>query len=84
MPDVAPAGNVREADTTAAAVLLLDKLTTIPPVGAGPLRETVPVDAAPPTTEVGLSVSDVTVGGLMVRVDVLETVPCVAVTVAVA
>ena len=43
----------------AAAVLLLDRVTVAPPVGAGPLRVTVPVDPDPPITVVGLTESDV-------------------------
>jgi hypothetical protein len=48
---LAPAGTVTEAGTATAA-LLLDKLTTAPPEGAGPLKRTVfPVVDAPPVTE---------------------------------
>jgi FlaG/FlaF family flagellin (archaellin) len=46
------------AGTVAAEVLLLDNETTAPPVGAGALRVTVPVDVLPPTTLVGLSVNE--------------------------
>ena len=34
---------------------LLDRETTLPPSGAGPVRVTVPVDWVPPTTEEGLT-----------------------------
>src|SRR5439155_1246031 len=54
---VAPAGTVTLAGTVAAAVLLLASVTTIPPLGAAPLRVTVPCDVPPPVTLVGLSVS---------------------------
>ena len=55
---LAPAGTVTLAGTAATPGLLLERETTAPPVGAGPLRVTVPVeDCAPPTTLVGLSVS---------------------------
>jgi hypothetical protein len=50
---VAPAATVTDAGTWAAAVLLELRETTAPPVGAGPLRVTVPVEGLPPTTEVG-------------------------------
>ena len=53
---VAPAGTVTFAGTVAAAVLLLDSVTTAPPAGAALVRVAVPVDAFPPTTLVGLSV----------------------------
>jgi hypothetical protein len=50
---VAPAATVTDVGTWAAAVLLEVRETTAPPVGAGPLRVTVPVEGLPPTTEVG-------------------------------
>ncbi len=34
--------------------LLLDRVTTVPPVGAGPVRVTVPVEELPPVTLAGL------------------------------
>ncbi len=49
---VAPAATVTLAGTVADA-LLLDKLTTAPPVGAALLSVTVPVEVPPPVTEVG-------------------------------
>jgi hypothetical protein len=55
VPEVLPAGTVMEAGTVAAAVLLLCKETVAPPVGAGPVRVTVPVELAPPDTEVGFN-----------------------------
>ena len=56
---VAPSGTVTLGGTVAALVLLLESETTAPPVGAGPLSVTVPVeDCAPPTTVVGLSVRE--------------------------
>ena len=55
---VAPAATVRLAGTEACAELLLEMLTTEPPAAAGPLRVTVPVEALPPTTDVGLSEID--------------------------
>ena len=50
---VAPAGTVTVLGTVATFVLLLLRLTTNPPDGAGPLRVTVPVLLLPPTTLVG-------------------------------
>ena len=58
----APAGIVR-LDGTLAAKLLLESATLAPPAGAGALRVTVPIDDCnPPTTLVGFTVSEVTVG----------------------
>jgi hypothetical protein len=59
--DVLPAGTVTLFGTVAAAVLLLERVTTEPPVGAATLSRTVPVELFPPTTEVGLNVNDVRV-----------------------
>ena len=53
-----PAGTVTLAGTVATPVLLLERETTAPPLGAGPLRITVPVEDVPPVTLVGFSVSD--------------------------
>ena len=53
---VAFAATVTLAGTCAAAVLLLDKVTTAPPAGAGPVRRTVPVEEVPPTTDAGFTV----------------------------
>jgi hypothetical protein len=61
---LAPAATVTLAGTVAAAVLSLERGTAAPPVGAGPLRVTVPVeDWAPPVTLVGFRVSEERVGG---------------------
>lgn len=61
------AATVTEAGTVAADVLLLERDTTAPPVGAGPLSVTVPVELAlPPTTVVGDRLTDCATGGLMV------------------
>ena len=67
-----PPGTVTLAGTLAAP-LLLERVTCAPPVGAGPLSVTVPVeDCTPPTTLVGFSVSEATVGGVTVsEADVL-------------
>src|SRR5437588_240525 len=61
-----PAGTVTMAGTLAAP-LPLERVTCAPPAGAGPLSVTVPVeDCTPPTTLVGFSVSEATVGGVTV------------------
>ena len=52
---LAPAATVTLAGTIAAAVLSLIRETAAPPVGAGPLRVTVPVEGDPPVTLIGLS-----------------------------
>ena len=65
---VALAATVTLAGTWAAAVLLLDNVTTAPPVGAGPLSVTVPVDMFPPSTDVGFRLMELrVVGGVTVR-----------------
>ena len=52
---LAPAATVTLAGTVAAAVLPLIRETAAPPLGAGPLRVTVPIEGDPPVTLVGLS-----------------------------
>ncbi len=60
---VAPAATATLDGTLAAAVLLLDSATTAPPDGAAPLSVTVPVeDCTPPTTLVGFTESEESVG----------------------
>src|SRR5437879_13100814 len=67
----APAGTVTLAGAAAAPGLLLERETTAPPLGAGPLRVTVPVeDCVPPITLVGLSVSEIGRASCRERVDV--------------
>ena len=51
------AGTVTVAGTAATDVLLLDKLTTAPPVGAAAASVTVPVDEVPPFTVSGLTIT---------------------------
>ena len=55
---VLPLDTVTVAGTPAAAVLLLNRDTTAPPVGAGPLKVTVPVEPVPPATEDGFTVTE--------------------------
>jgi hypothetical protein len=63
---VAPAATAMLAGTVATDVLLLERVTWAPPVGAGALSVTVPVeDCEPPTTLVGFTerAESVAVGG---------------------
>jgi len=66
-PTFWPADIVTEPGTVAAELLLV-KLTTVPPVAAGPLRVTVPVEAPPPRTELGLKLSDTNAVEVIVKV----------------
>lgn len=59
---VAPAGMVTLAGTVATAVLLLASEMTAPPLGAGALSVTAPVEVVPPVTLAGLSVSELRLG----------------------
>lgn len=66
---VAYAGTVTLAGTVA-AVLSLDSATTAPPVTAGLLKVTVPVDELPPGTLVGAKDTDEIVGLIVVTCSV--------------
>lgn len=82
---VAPAGTVTLGGTVAAAELS-ESVTTAPPEGAAPLRVTVPVDEAPPTTVDGLSESvEMVTAGARVMLSAANRVvlPSVAVSCAV-
>lgn len=59
--EVAFAGTVMLAGTWATFVLLLDKLTTAPAGGAGPVKVTVPVEELPPVTLEGFNDTDANV-----------------------
>src|SRR5207302_10157274 len=77
---LAPAGTVTLAGTVATDVLLLDSVTTAPPLGTAPLSVTRPVDGTPPLTLVGVSVSEEKVraagaGGTPSRVPGRELLP---------
>ena len=51
--------------------LSLERLTARPPVGAGPVRVTVPVDDAPPVTLAGLTVTELRLGRAAASADEL-------------
>ena len=72
---VAPLGTVTFAGTLATEVLLLDKDTTAPPEGAGPVSVTVPVEGLPPRTLDGLRERDDSEGGFTVRLEYFVTTP---------
>ena len=72
-----------ETEVGSVALVLLDlRFTTVPPVGATLLRVTVPVEDTPPATDVGLRVTELSVGAVMARLAVAELDPSVAVIVA--
>jgi len=73
---LAPAATVTLAGTVAAAVLSLESDTAAPPMGAGPLSVTVPVEGDPPVTLIGFSATDESVAepcGAMLSEAVLAT-----------
>jgi hypothetical protein len=59
---VCPAGMVTLPGTVAADVLLVERETRAPPLGAGALSVALPVEGDPPLTLVGFNVSEVRVG----------------------
>src|SRR5471030_107954 len=75
-----PAATVTDAGTLA-AVDAVATLMTRPPVGAAPLRVTVPVADLLPRTAEGETDTDRIAGGFSVKVAVREIVPRSAVTV---
>ena len=81
---VAPAGTVTVPPTVATAVLLEERVTTVPPAGAGPVRVTVPVAGAGAVTVAGAIVSSEMPGAVTVTVLVTLDPLAVAVTVTVA
>lgn len=83
LAEVVPHATVTVGGGTAFG-LLDDRLTLNPPNGAGPVRVTVPEDQNPPGTDVGFSVSPLSVpGGVIARFAVTEFPPTVAVITAV-
>lgn len=75
--EVAPAGIVTVAGTTTAGLSDVSGIG-IPPAAAGLAMVTVPTEAAPPRTEVGLRASVVTAGAFTARAALTVTVPVVA------
>ena len=59
---VLPPGTETVAGTKVTEGLLLDSDTSAPPLGAGPLSATVPVEPLPPTTEDGLKDRETSTG----------------------
>src|SRR2546427_513478 len=60
---VAPAATVTLAGTLAEPGRLLDRVTTVPPVGAALASVTVPVAGLPPVTLLGLTLNEESAGG---------------------
>lgn len=79
---VAPPATVTVAGTMAMELDVL-RDTCIPPIGAGPVKVTVPVEGFPPMTEAGATETLCSAVGLIVKVAVFDTEASVAVTVTV-
>jgi len=77
VPEVFPEAIVSVAGTVA-SVFEVAIVITRPPVGAAPVRVTVPVELLPPTTLDGLKVKLAMVGGMTVSVVETDTEPSVA------
>jgi hypothetical protein len=63
-----PAAMLMFSGSVATAALPLVSVMSAPPVGAGELRVTVPIDGVLPTKEAGVRVTDATVRGVTVNV----------------
>ena len=61
---VAPAAAVTLAGAWAAAVLLFESVTAAPPAGAGLSSVTVPVEDTPPSTDAGLTLTELSAAWL--------------------
>ena len=72
--EVAPKATVT-VEGTVADDRFEDKLMTVPVEPAGPLRVTVPVEAVPPKTEVGETLSAERTAGTTVKIAVTDVFP---------
>jgi hypothetical protein len=80
--ELCPCGTTTVAGLTVAmAVFELETATELPPVGAMPVRPTVPAEDAPPIRLEGDSETDASAAGTIVSVAVFETAEYVAVIV---
>ena len=73
LAEVLPVATVTLLGTVATAVELLERVTTVPAEGAGPVRVTVPVEEVPPVTELGLRAMELKVPAVTVKLAVLVT-----------
>ena len=78
---LAPEATVTLDGTVATEGLLLLSDTEIPPLGAAPVSFTVPVEPAPPTTELGANESELNAGAVTVTVADFTDPPLLAVIV---
>ena len=70
-----PAGMVTLAGTVATVVLLLESETRAPPLGAGALNVTLPVEGEPPLTLVWFSMTEDSAAETGGELEVDETMP---------
>jgi len=70
-----PAATTTDVGTVAAVVAFELRVTVVPPVGAGPLIVTVPVEGDPPVTVVRLRLSALTRGASTVTLAVFDAPP---------
>ena len=72
---VALGATVTLVGTAATALLVLLSVTSAPAAGAGPLSVTVPVEALPPRTDVGLNVRELRAAAVTIKVAAFVVVP---------
>ena len=77
LTEVAPLGTVTDPGT-ASAELFEERVTTVPPEAAAPVKVTVPDVEVPPATVAGENVTASTIAGKMPKAKVLVTPPPVA------
>jgi hypothetical protein len=80
---VLPAGTWTDAGTLAIDEWLLLRVTARPPLGAAPVKVTVPWEMIPPNTVVGVMVNELKTGGVTVSVAIFWFSPSSAVMVAI-